>query len=128
MTKHSFRFFHDVSQVGWIRPAAYLAFEDRRRVRRDEFVPLQDELWINPIACRLVHFVATKVAIEFVFVIVVAAEFETFAVRRKFLFLIEHHHLRCAPWLTRLTNITPKYVIGFVVATPDIIITSRLIG
>src|SRR5215510_5966087 len=125
VTNHSFGFFHNVSQVGWIRPAAHLAFEDRGRICRDKRVPLQDKLWINPIACRLIDFVTTKVAIEFVFVIVIAAEFETFAVRRKFLFLIEHHHLRCAPWLTRLTNVTPKFVIGFVVTPPDVIIASR---
>src|SRR4029453_5074839 len=58
----SFRFFHHVPQVGWIRPAAHLAFEDRRRSGGNELVPLQNELRINPIACRLIHFVATKVA------------------------------------------------------------------
>src|SRR5215472_13844884 len=59
MTNHSFWFFHYVAQVGRIRVAAHLAFENRRRVGRNELVPFQDELRINPIAGGLIDFVAT---------------------------------------------------------------------
>src|SRR5215472_18875332 len=44
---------------------------------------------------------------------------------REFPFLIEHHQLRCTPWLTRLANVTPEFVIGFVITPPDIIIAGR---
>src|ERR1043166_239433 len=104
---------------------AHLASEDRRRVGGNELISFQNELWINPIASGLVYFVATEVAVELVFVIVVATELETFTVRRKLLFLIKHHHLRCAPWLAWLTNVTPEFVIGFVITPPDIIIAGR---
>src|SRR5215831_11585062 len=125
MTNSSFGFLDNVPQVGWTRVAAHLASEDRRRIGGNELVALQNELRINPVARRLIHFVATEVAVELVFVIVITTEFEAFTVRRKFLFLIEHNQLRCAPWLPRLANVTPKFVIGFVIAPPDIIIAGR---
>src|ERR1044071_2245472 len=78
MTNRSFGFFHYVSQIGWTRAAAHLASEDRRWSGGNKLVPLQNELRINSVARRLIHFVATEVAVELVFVIVIATEFETF--------------------------------------------------
>src|ERR1041384_6289452 len=90
----SFRFFDNVPQIGWIGAAAHLASEDRRRICRDDLVTLQHELWINPIARRLIHFIAAKITVELVFVVVIAADLQTLAVGRKFFFLVEHYHLR----------------------------------
>src|SRR6476660_4056323 len=125
MTNRSFGFLDYLPHSGWIRTPTHLAFEDWRRSGGNELVLLQNELRINPIASWLIHLVSTEVAVKLVFVIVVTPELETFAVRRKFLFLIEHHQLRCAPWLARLANVTPEFVIGFVVTPPDIIIAGR---
>src|SRR5262249_7515330 len=122
------RFFHDVPQIGWIRATAHLASENWCRVRGNEFVAFQHELRIDPIARGLIDFVAAEITVEFVFVIVVATELETFAVRRKFLFFIKHHQLCCAPWLTRATDVAPELVIGFVVTSPDVIIAGRRFG
>src|SRR6476660_3843952 len=125
MTNRSFGFLDYLPHSGWIRTPTHLAFEDWRRSGGNELVLLQNELRINPIASWLIHLVATEVAVELVFVIVVTPELETFAVRRKFLFLIEHHQLRCTPWLASLANVTPEFVIGFIVTPPDIIIAAR---
>src|SRR5215475_3981628 len=120
----SFRFLDNVPQVGWTA-TAHLASEDGDRSGGNELVSLQNELRINPIARWLIHFVATEVTVELVLVIVIATEFEAFTVGRKFLFLVEHNQLRCAPWLPRLANVTPEFVIGFVITPTDIIITGR---
>src|SRR4051794_26417180 len=124
MTKRSFGFLDDVPQVGW-RATTHLALEDRRRSSGSKLVSLQNEFWINPVASGFIHFVATEVAVKFVFVVVIAPEFQTFAVWRKFDFFIKHHQLCCAPWLARLANVTPELVIGFVITPPDIIIAGR---
>jgi hypothetical protein len=105
--------------------APELAFENWRWIRGNELVALQNELWINAIACRFVNLVAAKVTVEFVFVIIIASEIETLAVRGKFLFLIQHHQFCCAPGLTRAPDVTPELVIGFVIAPSDKIIPSR---
>ena len=53
---------------------AKLALENRRRMDRNEFVFLQDELRIEAIAARIVNGVAAKAAVKLVFVIVIKAE------------------------------------------------------
>src|SRR4029079_308034 len=124
MTKRSFGLLDDVAQVGW-RATINLAFDDRRGSSGNKLIPLQNEFWINPVASGLIHFVATEVAVKFVFVVIVAAEFQTFAVWCKFAFFIKHHQLCCAPWLAWFANVTPELVIGFVIRPPDIIIAGR---
>src|SRR5262245_29369672 len=124
----SFRFFHNVSQIGWTRVTGHLASENRRRVCGNEFIAFQNELWINSVAGRLIDFVAAEVTIELVFVIVIASDIDAFTVRREFLFLVQHHQFCRAPWLTRATDVTPELVIGFVVTPPDIIIPGRRFG
>src|SRR5215472_1493603 len=103
----SLRFFHDIPQVGRIL-AAHLASEDRRRVGGNQFIAFQNELGIDPVTGGLINFVAAEITVELVLVIVIATELEAFAVGRKFLFLIEHHQLCCAPRLTRLADVTPE--------------------
>ena len=49
-------------------------------------VALQDELRINSIARWFINLVAAKITVEFVFVIVIAAKFEAFAIGCQFLF------------------------------------------
>src|SRR5437867_10169309 len=93
--------FDRVTQFGRAWTSPDLTFKDRRRIGGDQFVPLQNELGINSIARRLVNLVAAEIAVEFVFVVVVAAELEPFAIRRQFLFFIEHDQLRGTPRLDR---------------------------
>src|SRR6266849_3939499 len=71
----SLRLFDRVTRLRRVGGTAHLAFENRRRVRRDQFVIFQDELGINSIAGRFVNFVAAEGAVKFVFVIVICAEF-----------------------------------------------------
>src|SRR4051794_534111 len=121
-TNRSFRLFYYVAQIGLTGATGHLAPENWRRVHGNEFVPFQNELRINSVARRLIDFVAAEITEKLVFVIVIAAEFEAFAVRGKFLLFVEHDQLRCAPWLTRLAYVAPELVIGFVVTPANIIV------
>src|SRR5437870_4271724 len=85
------RFFDLVSIV---TRSAILAFENRRWIRRDQLVIRQHEFRINAVARRLVNIVAAKVAVEFVFVIVVEAEIYLLTIGRELVVFVEHHELR----------------------------------
>src|SRR2546430_5223006 len=84
-----------------------------------DLVALQNKFRINAVACRFIDLVAAEIAIELVFVIVVASEIEAFTIWSKFLFFIQHHQLRCAPWLAWPPHVAPEFVIGFEVTPPD---------
>src|ERR1022692_1168863 len=84
----SLRFFDGVTRHSRLRASAHLALENGRRSGRDDFVTFQDELGIDCVACRFVNFVATEIALEFVFVIIVAAETKALAIGCEFLLLI----------------------------------------
>src|SRR6266699_189365 len=87
----SLRFFYHVTEIFCGGVTTDLTFENWRGVRGDELVAFQNELRINSIARRFINLVAAKVAVEFVFVIVVASDIDTFAIRRKLLFFVQHH-------------------------------------
>src|SRR6266545_5436473 len=91
ITSRSFRFFYHVSEIFPSSVAAELTFENWRRVHGYELVALQNELRINSIARRFINLVAAKVTVEFVFVVVIAAEIETLAIRGELLFFVQHH-------------------------------------
>ena len=60
-----------------------LAFEDRRRTHGDDLKTLHHKLGINRIACRFVDIFTREVTRQFVFVIIVAAETQLFAIGRE---------------------------------------------
>src|ERR1700688_4316803 len=84
----SLRFLDSVTRYRGLGSRVHLALENGRRIGRDDFVTFQDELGIDGVAGRFVNFVATEIALEFVFVIIVAAKTKTFAIGREFLLLI----------------------------------------
>ena len=94
-----------------------LALENWRRTDRNEFVFLQDELRIEAIAPRIVNGVAAKAAVKLVFVIVIKAEIQLFAVRCELFLLVEHDQLRSAPGLTRPSHVSPELVLRYSVIT-----------
>src|SRR5436190_4975139 len=82
-----------------------LAFENGRRVGRDQLVAFQDELLVKAVAGGLVNGLAAEVTLQFVFVIVVAAERPGFAVGRELFLFVENHELGCVSRLTCLVNV-----------------------
>src|SRR5207237_941552 len=84
----SFRLLNRITQFRRGRSPHDLTSKNRRRIGRNYFVALQNELGIEPIARWFVNGLAAEMAEEFVFVIVVAAEFEAFTIRRQFLFFV----------------------------------------
>src|SRR5712692_2067903 len=126
MTNSLLRFFDLIATFRRLGTAAILTFENWRWIRRDQFVTFQDKFRIDGVAGGLVNSVAAEVAVEFVFVIVVAAELQLFAIGRDFLFFIQHYQLRRAPRLTRPAHVTPKLEIRLVITAADKIIAERL--
>src|SRR5215470_13292922 len=108
MTRQSFRLFYYVTEIFRGGVAPELAFENWWRVRGYQLVALQNELRINPVARRFINLVAAEITVEFVFVIVIAAEIETLAVRGKLLFFIQHHQFCRAPGLTGAPYVAPE--------------------
>src|SRR5947207_4860033 len=105
-----------------------LAGKNRRRIGRDQLVIFQDEFRINRVTGGLVNLVAAEVTIEFVFVIVVAAEVEFLAVGGEFLLFIQHDELRFTPQLAWAPDITPELEIRFIIAASDKIIARHFRG
>ena len=93
---------------------AELAFENGRWADGNEIDGLQDKLGIDGVTRGLVNIVTREVASQFVFVIVVIAETELFAIGRHFQFLIQHHQLRGAPGLSRPPDVAPEFVVRLV--------------
>src|SRR4030095_5683189 len=122
----AFRLLRLFDLISVLTRAAVLAFENRRRIGRDQLVTRENEFRIDAVARRLVNRVAAEVAIELVFIVVVKAEVYLFAVRRKFLVFVQHDQLRRAPRLAGPPDVAPKVKILFVIASPDEVITRRL--
>src|SRR5437764_542525 len=72
---------------------AILAAENRNRVRRDQLIALEDELGIKAVAGWFVNRLSAEIAVELVFVIVIAAETQLLAIRRELLLFIKHDEL-----------------------------------
>src|SRR5438067_3397839 len=106
LIRHSLklRFFDEITIYLSLGAPGKLAGKDRRRIGRYQFVVFQDEFRINRVAGGLVNLVATEVTIEFVFVIIVAAEVEFLPIRSELLFFIQHHELRFTPRLARAAD------------------------
>src|SRR5439155_9631683 len=121
LIRHSskLRFFDEITIYLGLGAPGKLAGKDRRRIGRYQFVVFQDEFRINRVAGGLINLVATEVTIEFVFVIVVAAEVEFLPIRGELLFFIQHHELRFTPRLARAADITPELEIRFIIAASD---------
>src|SRR6267154_5292155 len=97
----SLRFFYHVTEIFCSGVTTELTFENWGRVHGNQLVTLQNELRINSIARRFINLVAAKVAVEFVFVIVIASDVDTFAIWSKLLFFVQHHQFCRAPGLAR---------------------------
>src|SRR5205085_12550630 len=105
---------------------AILAFENRRRIGRDELVTFQHELGVKAVARRFVNGLPAEGAVKFVFVIVVAAEAQFLTVGCELLFFVQDDELRCAPRLARLADVTPEFVDrAFEISVADKIIAGR---
>src|SRR5205085_9366765 len=88
-----------------------------------------DEFRIKTVAGRLVNRLAAERAPELIFVIIVAAEAELFAIRRKFLLFVEHDELGGSPRLPGLAHVTPELEDRtFEIAVPDKVIAGRFRG
>ena len=87
--------FYHVTEILRGGVTTELTFENWRRVHGNQLVALQNELRINSIARRFINLVAAKVAVEFVFVIVIASDIDTFAIWSKLLLFVQHHQF-CA--------------------------------
>src|SRR4030095_8047586 len=125
ITRRSLRLFYHVTEIFGGGVATELTFKNWRRVHGYQLVALQNELRIDSIARRFINLVAAKVTVEFVFVVVIAAEFETLSVRGELLFFIQHHQFCRAPGLARPPDVAPELIIGFVIPPSDKIISSR---
>src|SRR5207244_3987208 len=84
------RLLNSVSGLSGVHSAANLAFENRRRILRDELEIFEHEFRIHAVAGWFVDGVSAEAPIKFVFEIVVRAKFPLGAIWREFLFLIEH--------------------------------------
>src|SRR6266850_4174999 len=78
----AFRLFRFFDLVSVVTRAAVLTLENRHRIGRDQLVAFEDELRVDPVACRLINFVPTERAIELVFVAVVEAEIDLLPIGR----------------------------------------------
>src|SRR5205085_10207403 len=106
---------------------AVLTAENRNRVRRNQLVSLEHELGIKAIAGGLIDGLSAEAAIEFVFVIVIAAEIQLLAVRRELFLLIQDDELGRVPRLTRFADVAPKLIDrAFKIAAADKVIAGRL--
>src|SRR5258708_30471048 len=74
----SLRFFYHVTEIFCSGVTTELTFENWGRVHRNQLVSLQNALRINSIARRVINLVAAKVAVEFVFGIVMPPNSATF--------------------------------------------------
>ena len=109
-----------------ILPMLELAPENRRRIRRNQFVTLQHELWEKLIADQFVNLIPAEIAAEFVFVIVVAPYPQLFAVGCALSVFVQHDEQRCAPGLPGPADVAPKVKFWFEIATSDKMIARRL--
>src|SRR5205085_5003080 len=103
------RFLDHVTGLPRFSPPAQLTFENWRGIGRDQLETRDDKLGIHSVARRLVNFVTAEMAGKFVFIIIVRAELQRFAIGSEFLFFIQHDQLRAAPWLVRLSHVSPEF-------------------
>src|SRR5215510_8632239 len=122
ISRRSLRLFYHVTKIFLGGVATDLAFENWWWVGGYQLVAFQNELRIKSVACRLINLVSAKVTEEFVFVIVIASDIDTFAIWSQLLFFVQHHHFRRAPGLPWAPDVTPELVIRFVITPPDKII------
>src|SRR4026208_1316072 len=120
-----FWFFDFITTDLGLCASGKLTGENRGRIGGDQLVTLEDEFRVDSVAGGLVDLVATKVTVEFVFVIIVAPEIEMFAIGGQLLFLIQHNQLRFAPGLPWTADIAPEFVVRLIISTADKIVARR---
>jgi hypothetical protein len=103
-----------------------LAFEDGSGAGRNQLVAFENKFRINSIAGGLIDFVPAEVAVELIFVIVIEAKINLFPVWGELLIFVEHHELSRAPGLPGAPDVTPKFVVRFVITAANKIIAGRL--
>src|SRR5580693_4651071 len=88
--------------------------ENLRWVIGDNFVPCQDKFRIEAVRGGFVNCLPGKISLQAIFIIAVGARSICLAIRCQHFLLIQHDELGAAPWLTRLTDVSPEEIVSTV--------------